>query len=61
MCRNLCAVIAAILLSLQSASAQDADIGEMAPDFVLLDLAGAEVALSDSRGRVVLLNFFGYS
>jgi thiol-disulfide isomerase/thioredoxin len=33
-------------------------IGEPAPDFVLRDLGGAPVRLSDLRGRVVFLNFW---
>jgi peroxiredoxin len=33
-------------------------IGGEAADFLLPDLAGNEVALSDLRGKVVLLNFF---
>jgi|GEM_PF-1336943 len=56
----LCAALAVTLLSVQ-VFAQDAGVGEMAPDFVLQNLAGDEVALSDFHGRVVLLNFFGYS
>lgn len=32
--------------------------GELAPDFVLKDLQGESVRLSDYRGRVVLLNFW---
>lgn len=34
------------------------DAGEVAPAFVLPDLAGADVALHSMRGKVVLLNFW---
>lgn len=33
-------------------------VGRLAPDFRLLDLNGNRVALSDYRGKVVLLNFW---
>jgi hypothetical protein len=35
-------------------------IGKPAPDFTLKDLAGQEVSLSQFRGKVVLLSFWGY-
>ncbi len=35
-----------------------AQVGGDAPDFRLVDLQGLEVALSDYRGRVVLVNFW---
>ncbi len=34
--------------------------GEPAPDFRLQVLGGGELALSDLRGKVVLIDFFGY-
>jgi len=39
-------------------SVPPADVGAPAPVFTLPDLAGTPVALSDFRGRVVLLNFW---
>lgn len=35
--------------------------GEEAPDFTLEQLDGAQVSLSDFRGKVVLINLFGYN
>jgi len=37
---------------------QRAEVGNMAPDFVLKDLDGQEVRLSDSRGKVTVLEWF---
>lgn len=34
-------------------------VGSKAPDFTLRDIDGREVKLSDYRGKVVILNFFG--
>jgi len=34
------------------------EVGAIAPGFTLLDLSGAEVQLSDYRGKVLLLNFW---
>jgi len=37
------------------------DIGDMAPDFELVDHEGTKYKLSDFRGRRVLLSFFRYA
>jgi peroxiredoxin len=42
----------------ESASGENVSVGREAPDFVLPDLDGNEVALSDHRGDVVLINFW---
>jgi peroxiredoxin len=36
------------------------DVGDVAPDFTLVTTEGDTLSLSDFRGKVVLLNFFGY-
>jgi peroxiredoxin len=35
--------------------------GEDAPDFALQQLGGGQVSLSDFRGKVVLVNLFGFN
>jgi peroxiredoxin len=35
--------------------------GEEAPDFALEALDGGQVSLGDFRGKVVLINLFGYN
>ena len=35
-------------------------VGELAPDFTLESLDGAPISLSDFRGKVVLIDFFGF-
>jgi len=37
------------------------DIGDLAPDFELVDHEGTNYKLSDFRGRRVLLSFFRYA
>lgn len=37
------------------------DIGDLAPDFELVDHEGTKYKLSDFRGRRVLLSFFRYA
>ncbi|TVR72674.1 MAG: TlpA family protein disulfide reductase [Sphaerobacteraceae bacterium] len=41
-----------------SSSGQNVEVGREAPDFTLPDLEGNQVALSDHRGEVVLINFW---
>ena len=50
-------------LLLASSSAVPALVrsGENAPDFTLKQLDGGQVSLSDFRGKVVLINLFGYN
>jgi peroxiredoxin len=42
-----------------SGAAVGVDVGNRAPDFTVTTIEGDEVALSDLRGQVVLLNFWG--
>ncbi len=35
-------------------------VGDLAPDFTLENLDGEQTSLSDFRGKVVLIDFFGY-
>ena len=55
--RTLLAASAAAFVALAPASAQAA--GEQAPDFTLRDINNQEVSLSDYRGKVVVLDFWG--
>ena len=48
------------LAMLSSANARSPLRGEPAPDFRLQVLGGGELSLSDLRGKVVLIDFFGY-
>jgi cytochrome oxidase Cu insertion factor (SCO1/SenC/PrrC family) len=61
---GLPAILAAIaLLALVAASevrAVTVQPGDPAPDFTLVDLDGTSHTLSDYRGKLVLLWFFGY-
>ena len=57
--RTLKALMAAVLLP--AAVAAQSMIGEEALDFTLESLDGEMVTLSQLRGQVVMLNFFGYS
>ncbi len=41
-----------------SSSGQNVEVGREAPDFTLPDLEGNQIALSDHRGEVVLINFW---
>lgn len=50
-------LVSAFVSTLASAQSR---VGDEAADFTLQSLEGDEVSLSDFRGQVVLLNFFGY-
>jgi len=56
----LCAagLLAAGLLIAPSVQAAPLGVGAVAPDFVTKNLAGAEVRLSDFKGKVVVLDFW---
>ncbi|MBT4497123.1 MAG: hypothetical protein HOC74_05340 [Gemmatimonadetes bacterium] len=41
--------------------AQVPEVGDVVTDFTLERLGGGEMALSDFSGRVVFINFLGYS
>ena len=50
----------ALLLSVQGTIGQVPEVGDLAPDFTLKQLEGDYVSLDDFRGKVVLINFFGF-
>ncbi len=50
----------ALLLSVQRTMGQVPEVGDLAPDFTLQQLEGDYVSLNDFRGKVVLINFFGF-
>ena len=50
----------ALLLNVQGTMGQVPEVGDLAPDFTLQQLEGDYVSLSDFRGKVVLINFFGF-
>ena len=50
-----------VLLACSSAAPALVKTGEQAPDFTLQQLDGAQVSLSDFRGKVVLINLFGFN
>jgi cytochrome oxidase Cu insertion factor (SCO1/SenC/PrrC family) len=35
-------------------------VGKLAPDFTLESLDGEQISLSDFKGKVVLIDFFGF-
>ena len=53
-------VLVAMVLTAVPVAAQTI-VGSEALDFTLDSLDGGPVSLSDFRGQVVLINFFGYS
>ena len=50
-----------LLLAMTSPAPALVKTGEQAPDFTLQQLDGAQVSLSDFRGKVVLINLFGFN
>lgn len=50
-----------LLLAMTSTASALVKTGEQAPDFTLQQLDGGQVSLSDFRGKVVLINLFGYN
>ena len=50
-----------LLLAWSSAAPALVEEGQEAPDFTLQQLDGAQVSLSDFRGKVVLINLFGFN
>lgn len=58
---RLAALCGLLALGATSAPAQAPEPGDEAPDFTLESLDGGRVSLSDFRGRVVFINFFGFS
>lgn len=48
-----------VLLAGVTLAATPVNVGDSAPDFTLYDLSGKQVTLSDFKGHVVLLNFWG--
>lgn len=53
------AIVALFGLASISGAATPVNIGDPAPDFALPDLSGQTMHLSELRGKVVLLNFWG--
>lgn len=53
-------ILATLLLNGPAAMAQVPKVGDLAPDFRLEQLEGDPVSLSSLRGKVVLINFFGF-
>ena len=54
-------VLLGLLLAWQGAASALVKTGEEAPEFTLQQLDGAQVSLSDFRGKVVLISLFGYN
>lgn len=50
-----------LLLAWHGAAPALVQTGEEAPDFTLQQLDGGQVSLSDFRGKVVLINLFGFN
>lgn len=59
--RTLVFGIACSLALTFGVNAQVPEVGDTAPDFTLETIEGNEITLSNFRGKVVFVNFFGYS
>lgn len=57
---NLRPIVLAGLLACGAAPAAAIQVGDLAPDFALLDIHGTSHSLGALRGNVVLLAFIGY-
>jgi hypothetical protein len=53
-------ILIACMLLLAVTQLPAAGVGDMAPDFTLSGLEGEEITLSDLRGKVVYIFWFGY-
>lgn len=53
-------ILIACILLLAVTQLPAAGVGDMAPDFTLSGLEGEEITLSDLRGKVVYIFWFGY-
>ena len=51
-------ILTALALQLASAQPFGIEVGQRAPDFTLVDLAGEPISLSDFRGTPLVLNFW---
>lgn len=49
-----------LTLGLYPAAFSQVQVGQQAPDFTLTDVTGVPRTLSQYRGQVVFLNFFGW-
>lgn len=54
----LCIISAAAILISCTKKEPSSEIGQPAPDFVLTDITGKNVRLSDMKGRVVMIEFW---
>ena len=62
--RNLWIFIAVFfgcVFGMRPGGAQKLKVGDMAPEFTLKALDGATVSLSDFKGKVIFIDFFGYN
>lgn len=59
--KGLVFVLLAGLVLPGGTQAQVPEVGDVVTDFTLERLGGGETALSDFGGRVIFINFFGYS